>query len=73
MVPVFTLREGRLRYRARVRPPIEVARTADREADLRQALTRYAAELEAAIRQRPHQWFLFRKVWDGEKKEEKLR
>lgn len=63
LVPVFTLREGRLRYRARVRPPIEVPRTADREADLRQALARYAAELEAAIRERPHQWFLFRKVW----------
>jgi len=64
LVPVFTLREGRLRYRSRVRPPIEVPRTADREADLRQALGRYAAELEAAIRERPHQWFLFRKVWE---------
>ncbi|HEX5760797.1 MAG TPA: hypothetical protein VF121_16530, partial [Thermoanaerobaculia bacterium] len=64
IVPVFVLREGRLRYRSRVRPPIEVPRTADREADLRQAVAGYAAELEGAIRERPHQWFLFRKVWE---------
>jgi len=63
MVPVFVFREGRLRYRVRVLPPIEVPQTADREADLRGALGRFAAELEAAIRTRPHQWFCFRQVW----------
>jgi KDO2-lipid IV(A) lauroyltransferase len=64
LVPIFVFREGRLRYRVRVWPPIEVPQTADREADLRGALTRFAAALEAAIRERPHQWFCFGKVWE---------
>ncbi len=63
LVPVFVFREGRLHYRARVLQPIVVAQTADREADLRAALGCFAAALEAAIRDRPHQWFCFRKVW----------
>jgi lauroyl/myristoyl acyltransferase len=64
LVPVFVFREGRLRYRVRVCRPIEVPATADREADLRAALGRFAGDLEAAIRERPHQWFCFRKVWE---------
>ncbi len=64
LVPVFVFREGRLRYRVRICPPITVPATAERDADLRAALGRFAAELEAAIRERPHQWFCFAKVWE---------
>ncbi len=63
-VPVFSFREGRFRYRLVVREPFRVARTADRERDLAEAVDRIAAEIEWAIRQRPHQWFCFRKLWD---------
>jgi phosphatidylinositol dimannoside acyltransferase len=64
LVPVFVTREGRLRYRCSIRPPIEVARTSDRQADLEAALERVAGELEAAIRRTPYQWFCFRRLWD---------
>ncbi len=64
LVPVFVFRERRLTYRCAVRPPIEVPRTADKGADVAEAARRFAAELEAAIRSRPHQWFCFRKVWE---------
>jgi len=63
ILPIFVFREGRLRYRCAIRPPIRVAQTADRTADLEAAARAFAAELQAAITNRPHQWFCFRKVW----------
>jgi KDO2-lipid IV(A) lauroyltransferase len=64
IVPVFVFREGRLRYRSFIRPAIEVRSTADRQADVEEAMRRFTAELEWAIRREPHQWFCFRKVWE---------
>jgi lauroyl/myristoyl acyltransferase len=49
--------------RAVVRPAIVVARTRDREADVAEGVRRLAAEIEWAIRERPHQWFCFRRLW----------
>ena len=66
ILPVFVFREGRLRYRCSIRPTIRVAQTADRTADLETAARAFAAELQAAIAHRPHQWFCFRKVWREE-------
>jgi lauroyl/myristoyl acyltransferase len=65
MLPVFALREGRRRFRLVFRPPVEVARTADRGADLAAAMRRVAGEIEAAIRRSPEQWFVFRRLWPG--------
>lgn len=66
MQPVFVFRTGRRRARLVFRPPIEIASTADREADLRRALERLAGDVEWAIRSYPHQWFAFRALWEGE-------
>ena len=63
LVPVFSFREGRRRIRAVVRAPITVTRTRDRDADVAGAVRRLAAEIEWAIRERPHQWFCFRRLW----------
>lgn len=63
LVPVFNFREGRGLLRSVVRPPIHIARTADRDADLADAVRRFAVEIEWAIRERPHQWFCFRQLW----------
>jgi lauroyl/myristoyl acyltransferase len=70
ILPVFVFREGRLRYRAAIRPPIRVARTAHRQADLEGAVLQLATELEWAIAHRPHQWFCFRKLWEKPRAEE---
>ncbi len=59
LLPVFVFREGRLRYRCSICPPIEVPHTADRCADVGQAVQRFAAELEAAIAHRPLSVVLF--------------
>ena len=63
LVPVFAFRIGRLQYRVSIRKPIVVARSADREADVRAALQQLAVEIEAAIRARPHHWFCFAPLW----------
>ena len=66
ILPVFVFREGRLRYRCSLRPPIRVGSiggTGSRQADMEEAQRRFAAELEWAISHRPHQWFCFRKLW----------
>jgi lauroyl/myristoyl acyltransferase len=63
LVPVFVFREGRRRYRSDIRPPIQVQLTADRGADVEEALRRFAGELERAIASEPHQWFCFRRIW----------
>ncbi len=67
IVPVFVLRAGRLRYRCLLRPAIRVAQSEDRQRDLREALARFTADLEEAIRREPHQWFCFRRLWPGER------
>ncbi len=64
ILPVFNFRDGRFRVRTVVRAPIHIDHTADRESDVTGAMRRFATEIEWAIRQRPHQWFCFRKLWD---------
>jgi len=64
MLPIFSFREGRRAGRIVVRPPITVARTANREADVAAAVHQLAREIEWAIRERPYQWFCFRRLWE---------
>lgn len=63
MLPVFAIRVGRRRYRLVFGSPIEVARTEDRRRDVAEGMRRAGAEVEAAIRRAPHQWFVFRALW----------
>jgi lauroyl/myristoyl acyltransferase len=63
MLPVFNFRDGRFRVRTVIRAPIHVGHTADRDSDIGRALHRLAGEIEWAIRQSPHQWFCFRRLW----------
>lgn len=65
LVPVFVFREGRRRYRCKICPAIHVAHSGDRQRDLEDALGRFTADLEAAIRRAPYQWFCFRSLWNG--------
>jgi KDO2-lipid IV(A) lauroyltransferase len=63
LLPVFAIREGRRRFRVVFCPPIRVAHGPNREADVAEAASRFAADIEAAIRRAPHQWFVFRELW----------
>lgn len=63
LMPIFVFREGRQHSRIVIRNVIEVDRSRDRGADVSAALGKVAANLEWAIRERPHQWFCFRELW----------
>ncbi|MFN7979038.1 MAG: lysophospholipid acyltransferase family protein [Vicinamibacterales bacterium] len=63
LVPVFAVLEADYTVHTVIRPPITVARTTDRDADLTVALTALATEIETAIRRAPHQWYCFRQLW----------
>jgi KDO2-lipid IV(A) lauroyltransferase len=64
LVPVFVVREGRRRYSVRFGELIRVAGKRERAGVLREAGMRYAAELEEVVREVPHQWFVFRRIWE---------
>lgn len=63
LLPVFAIREGRRRCRIVFRPPIDVSPAPDRDADLRSATLRLAADIDHTVRRAPHQWFAFRELW----------
>ena len=57
------LREGPLRYRALAAPPIRVAPSGDREADMRAVLAQLNAFFEGAIRRCPEQYLWMHRRW----------
>ncbi len=63
IVPVFCFREGRRHYRLDIRPPIVPPETNDRDVDHEAVMAALVREIEAAIRQKPEQWFCFRQLW----------
>lgn len=62
LLPVFLLRTGRRSYNVVFRPPIQVPRTRDRDADLKHATQALASDFEWAIRREPSQWFCLREI-----------
>ena len=66
LVPAFVFRTGRRAYRIRFSDPIRVPRTPDRPGDLETAAQQLADQIAAAVRHRPHQWFVFRELWPGD-------
>jgi lauroyl/myristoyl acyltransferase len=63
MVPVFVFREGRRHYRIELWDPVDVANTDDKTADIEAGVAAMSAACERAIRQRPHHWFCWKKLW----------
>jgi len=64
LVPIFLVREGRGRFRARPQAPIFVDRTGDRDEQVRHAAQCVATLLEAEIAARPECWYQFYRYWD---------
>ena len=63
LVPVFMVREGKTGFASLVEEPYVVARTADRDADIRAATAHIAGVYESYVRRYPHQWFNFHDFW----------
>lgn len=63
LVPVFMVREGGKGFASRVEEPFEVARTRDRDTDIREATARLVSVYESYVRRYPYQWFNFHDFW----------
>jgi lauroyl/myristoyl acyltransferase len=63
LVPIFLVREGRGRFRARPQEPIIVDRTGDRGEQVRRTAQRVATLLEREIQARPECWYQFYRYW----------
>jgi KDO2-lipid IV(A) lauroyltransferase len=63
LVPCFIAYSTDLRFSLVLEPPITVGSTADREADVREAISRWVPVLEGAVRRWPTQWFTFYDFW----------
>jgi KDO2-lipid IV(A) lauroyltransferase len=55
--------ESRRKYRLRFEPVVELARTGDEEADVRENTQRFAGVIEQFIRAHPDQWLWVHKRW----------
>jgi phosphatidylinositol dimannoside acyltransferase len=62
LLPAFAWRANGLLC-ARIEPPMELASTGDREADVRAGVRQFAAILERYIKEHPEQWTVFEPVW----------
>jgi KDO2-lipid IV(A) lauroyltransferase len=62
LLPAFAHREGNV-LRAVFEPELELRRTGDRDADIRDGVRQWAATLEPHIRVAPEQWSVFEPVW----------
>ncbi|MEO8539050.1 MAG: lysophospholipid acyltransferase family protein, partial [bacterium] len=63
VLPVFTARIHRDRFRLFVEEPFRVAQTGDEEADILAAVTRFASLLENHLRRDPGQWAFTEDFW----------
>jgi KDO2-lipid IV(A) lauroyltransferase len=64
LVPIFLVREGRGRFRARPQAPIFVDRAGDRDEQVRHAAQCVATLLEREIAARPECWYQFYRYWE---------
>ncbi|MDE3111933.1 MAG: lysophospholipid acyltransferase family protein [Chloroflexota bacterium] len=62
LFPAFAMREGR-RLHAYIGPELEVPRTGEPGADIREGVRRWAAVLERAVARSPEEWSVFERVW----------
>src|SRR5204863_9371761 len=63
LFPGFVLQAENGLYETRVLPPMRLSSGADEAAEVDRAMRRFVALLEAMIRERPTQWFLFTPFW----------
>jgi lauroyl/myristoyl acyltransferase len=64
MLPSFAGRRGGV-LTATFEPPLEIPRTGDRDADVREGVQRFARVLERYVRDAPEEWTVFEDFWRG--------
>ena len=64
LVPIFLVREGRGRFRARPQEPIIIDRDGNRDEQVQRAAQQVATLLEREIEARPECWYQFYRYWE---------
>ncbi|MCZ6779228.1 MAG: lysophospholipid acyltransferase family protein [Acidobacteria bacterium] len=64
ILPCYVLMEDGHHLRLRIDPPIQVRRTSNAREDLYQATLELSRSIEAAVAERPEQWFNFYPIWE---------
>lgn len=64
--PMSVQRKDKARFRVIVHPPIKLAKTGDRAADLEAGVRQVNAFIEDRVRARPAEWFWVHKRWPNE-------
>jgi len=67
VIPVFMARQKSGKYKAILKPAVEITRTSDYNADLVVNTQRFTKIVEEIIREYPDQWFWFHKRWKTKK------
>jgi KDO2-lipid IV(A) lauroyltransferase len=67
LLPCSVVRLPSGRFAVRPGTPIHVSRSADRDAAVQQAAQHFAVQLEALIRERPHNWYQFYPYWPAQR------
>ncbi len=65
VIPAYIYREPDNSFRGRAFPSVTEDLTGDRKRDIGIVTQRLADSLEAAIREAPEQWYMFRPMWPG--------
>lgn len=68
VIPVFIRRDGGLRHRVTLRPPLDITSTGNREGDIRENTQRFTSAIEDFIRPYPSEWFWFHSRWERRRK-----
>lgn len=63
IIPTRVVRKGGAHFETMIYPPMEFAKTGDKEADIRMIMTKINAILEGWIRENPEQWFWVHRRW----------
>jgi KDO2-lipid IV(A) lauroyltransferase len=67
-VPAWVERLAGAHFRLLIAPPLDLPATGDRDADVRDAMTRVNALLESWIRRRPEQWLWLHRRWPKDRR-----
>jgi KDO2-lipid IV(A) lauroyltransferase len=63
LLPVYMFRNPDLSFECEIFPPISWTPSGEREADIRGITQRLTDTLQAVVRRRPDQWYMFRPMW----------
>jgi KDO2-lipid IV(A) lauroyltransferase len=67
LLPVYMFRNPDKTFECRIFPPVSWARSGQRELDIQSIMQKLMDTLQAVVRSRPDQWYMFRDMWPDDR------